>query len=145
MVLANSSIVKASKFSNVDLFWALKGGGSNFGIVTKFRFLPFPIHEVWGGDVVYPASSLDSAAQAFHDFLADPKYDDKAQIIMSFALIPDIGPTIVTNLFYAAPIDNPHAFTMFKSIKGQLSDDTSITSLEALANTTQARSPDGQQ
>ena len=49
VVLADSSIVNVSATSHPDLFWALKGGSSNFGIVTKFTLRTFPSKKVWAG------------------------------------------------------------------------------------------------
>ncbi|KAL3423073.1 FAD binding domain protein [Phlyctema vagabunda] len=49
VVLANGTIVTATKSQNTDLFWALKGGSSNFGIVTKFELTTFPSKKVWAG------------------------------------------------------------------------------------------------
>jgi FAD/FMN-containing dehydrogenase len=145
VVLATGQVVKASKSSNPDLFNALKGGGANLGVVTKFTFQTLPLSGVWGGDAVWASDSLDGVAQAFSSFLADPEYDDKAQVLMSFAHTADFGDTIVANLFYAAPVTNPPVYDGFASVPGQLLNDTAVTSLQTLSNTMQARSPDGQQ
>lgn len=49
VVLASGDIVTASATENTDLFWALKGGSSNFGIVTQFTLRTFSSPGVWGG------------------------------------------------------------------------------------------------
>lgn len=49
VVLASGQIVYANKTSNSDLFWALKGGSSNFGIVTRFDVQTYPSSRVWAG------------------------------------------------------------------------------------------------
>lgn len=49
VVLANGDIVRANKGNNSDLFWALKGGSSNFGIVTRFDMNTIPSKKVWAG------------------------------------------------------------------------------------------------
>jgi FAD/FMN-containing dehydrogenase len=49
VVLASGQIVTASATSNTDLFWALKGGSSNFGIVTSFKLRTFPSKKVFAG------------------------------------------------------------------------------------------------
>ena len=46
MVLADGSFVVASADENADLFWAIRGGGGNFGIVTSFLFEAHPVHTV---------------------------------------------------------------------------------------------------
>ena len=54
MVLANGKPVRANAQENPDLFWALRGGGGNFGVVTRYEFR---LHElapkVIGGDLIY--------------------------------------------------------------------------------------------
>ena len=49
VVLANGQIVYATKDTNSDLFWALKGGSSNFGIVTRFDMTTVPSKGIWAG------------------------------------------------------------------------------------------------
>jgi FAD/FMN-containing dehydrogenase len=52
IVLANGSILTANERENADLFWAVRGGGSNFGVVTTFTFRAFPqTNNVWSGMV----------------------------------------------------------------------------------------------
>src|SRR5438270_9789677 len=54
IVLANGSYVKASAAENPDLFWALQGGGGNFGVVVSFLFKLQPADTVYGGPILYP-------------------------------------------------------------------------------------------
>jgi FAD/FMN-containing dehydrogenase len=49
VVLANGEIVEATEKKNADLFWALKGGSSNFGVVTRFDMKTIPSKKVWAG------------------------------------------------------------------------------------------------
>lgn len=64
VVLANGQIVRASADENPDLFWAIRGGGGNFGVVSEFRFR---VHElarpVIGGDLVYPFADARAVLQ----------------------------------------------------------------------------------
>jgi hypothetical protein len=53
VVLADGSFVIASEESNPDLFWALRGGGGNFGVVTSFLFRAHPVHMVYAGPIFW--------------------------------------------------------------------------------------------
>lgn len=58
LVLANGSIVTASEEENPDLFWAIRGAGSSFGVVTEFTMKAFPQSDVFGGVLVLPMNNL---------------------------------------------------------------------------------------
>ena len=70
VVLANGSVVNASAKSKTDLWWALKGGSSNFGIVTKFIMTNVPVTQVYGGLAVYQPTSLDSYINVIANYMA---------------------------------------------------------------------------
>ncbi|KAF4584879.1 hypothetical protein EYR40_001704 [Pleurotus pulmonarius] len=56
IVLADGSIVNANESERSDLYWALKGGSTNYGIVTRFDMATFPLTEIWGGSLFYNAT-----------------------------------------------------------------------------------------
>ena len=60
VVTADGELVKTSAHENADIFWGLKGGGGNFGIVTSLEFVLYPITRVYGGNLFYP---LERAAE----------------------------------------------------------------------------------
>ena len=60
LVLADGSFVKANADENPDLFWAIRGGGGNFGVVTSFTFRLHPIDTVYAGPMLY---ELNDAAE----------------------------------------------------------------------------------
>jgi FAD/FMN-containing dehydrogenase len=72
VVLADGSAVVASEAENSDLFWGLRGGGGNFGVVTSFEFQAHPVGpEVMSGLIVHPFSDAREVLQAYRDFLKD--------------------------------------------------------------------------
>ncbi|EMD93385.1 hypothetical protein COCC4DRAFT_133347 [Bipolaris maydis ATCC 48331] len=70
VVLADGSIVTADQHNNTDLWRALKGGGNNFGIVTRFTVRTFPCMNVWSGFVYYSSWKHPEILSAFHSFVA---------------------------------------------------------------------------
>lgn len=59
VVLADGSVVQANRSSNPDLFWALKGGSSNFGLVTRFDIETIKSRKVWAGAHTVAAQYVD--------------------------------------------------------------------------------------
>jgi FAD/FMN-containing dehydrogenase len=79
VVTADGQFITASKDENPDLFWALRGGGGNFGIVTRFEFDLHPIGpEVFAGLIVFPFEEARSVLNAYREFL--PSLSDEASI-----------------------------------------------------------------
>lgn len=69
MVLADGSFVTANSEENSDLFWAIRGGGGNFGIVTTFTFQAHPVTKVFGGPTLWPIEKTNEIMKWYHDFL----------------------------------------------------------------------------
>jgi FAD/FMN-containing dehydrogenase len=57
MVTADGRQLHADKDTNPDLFWAIRGGGGNFGVVTRFKYRLHPVGQVYGGMLVLPATA----------------------------------------------------------------------------------------
>src|SRR3712207_4067718 len=75
VVLADGRLVKASEQEHEDLFWAIRGGGGNFGVVTSFLFRAHPVHTVYAGLTLW---HLDQAAEVmrwYADFISDAPED----------------------------------------------------------------------
>ena len=70
IVTASGEVLVASENEHADLFWAIRGGGGNFGIVTRFRYQAHPVDMVFGGAMVLPMSrevllgAIEAAASA---------------------------------------------------------------------------------
>jgi FAD/FMN-containing dehydrogenase len=71
VVTATGEVVRASATQQPDLFWALRGGGGNFGVVTHFEFRLHPVGpDLLSGLIVYPFSEAKSVLQRYRDFIA---------------------------------------------------------------------------
>jgi FAD/FMN-containing dehydrogenase len=68
VVLADGSLATCSEADNADLFWAIRGGGGNFGVVTSFEFRLHPIGDIVGGPVFYPLDA--GVVRAYRDVIA---------------------------------------------------------------------------
>lgn len=68
IILADGRFVRASPDEHTDLFWALRGGGGGFGIVTHFEFRLSPLQQVMAGVVVHPAAAARDVLRTFRDF-----------------------------------------------------------------------------
>ena len=75
MVLADGSICTASKDENQDLFWAIRGGGGNFGIVTSFLFKANPVHTIYGGPTFWPVEKTEEVLKWYRDFILNTDAD----------------------------------------------------------------------
>ncbi len=69
VVTADGELVACSEKSNEDLFWALRGGGGNFGVVTSFEFQLHPVAEIVGGPTFFPLEA--GVLQGFWEFMGD--------------------------------------------------------------------------
>ncbi len=69
VVLANGEVVRASGDEHPDLFWALRGGGGNFGVVTSFLFRLHEVGTVIGGPTFWPVEQAGEVLSAYRDFL----------------------------------------------------------------------------
>jgi hypothetical protein len=97
-----------------DIFFGLKGGLNNFGIVTNFNMRAVPQTQVYGGLLIYSPLQFDGLIQAMVNFQANNK-DPKAQIIGSFIIAP--GEFIfILIVFYDAPTAPNGTFDEFLAI-----------------------------
>jgi hypothetical protein len=75
VVLADGSAVTASEDENQDLFWALRGGGGNFGAVTSFLFRGNPVDTVLAGPMFWPLDQAEEVLRFYDELIADVPRD----------------------------------------------------------------------
>ncbi|KAL9018438.1 MAG: hypothetical protein Q9185_004281 [Variospora sp. 1 TL-2023] len=120
VVLANGHIVNVNLDKYPDLYWALRGGGNNFGIVTRMDLATFPQGQMLGGNSVYPLTANASIIAAYQRFVADLPSDPDAAIIVAFAYLQ--GQWIANNIYaYAKPVTKPPIFEEFFALQNMTS------------------------
>jgi len=75
IVLANGRFVKANSDENTDLFWAIRGGGGNFGVVTSFTFKLHAIDTVYGGPMLYDFNETTDVMKWYRSFITEAPDD----------------------------------------------------------------------
>jgi FAD/FMN-containing dehydrogenase len=86
VVLADGEVVRASAGQNEDLFWALRGGGGNFGVVTEFTFRLHPVGTVIAGPTFWDVSQSGEVLKAYRDFM--PNAPRELNGFFLFASVP---------------------------------------------------------
>ncbi|KAI1194519.1 putative FAD-binding oxidoreductase [Nemania serpens] len=115
IVLADGAIVNANRHSHADLWWALKGGANNFGIVTRFTLTTYPTGNVWGGYRVYTLDALPALFDALLQYQSVAVKDVYANLMMqAFPINATLG--VLLNLVYNKPVESPAAFAPFYDI-----------------------------
>jgi FAD/FMN-containing dehydrogenase len=95
MVLANGKFVIASAKENSDLFWAIRGGGGNFGVVTSFLFKAHPVHTQYAGPMLYELSETADVMKWYSKFIT--KAPKELNGFFAFLIVPP-GPPFPEHL-----------------------------------------------
>ncbi|CAL1714340.1 unnamed protein product [Somion occarium] len=135
LVLPDGTVTEVTQTSNPDLFFALKGGYNNFGIVTKFTFKAFPQGQVWGGLITITGDHLDkvnAATVKFGSEISDPK----AAILPTYNFVLG-APGMSLILFYDGPSPPAGIFDDFLAIP-HFTKDISTRSFLSLVKTAPA-------
>jgi FAD/FMN-containing dehydrogenase len=90
VVLADGQLVTASQTQHPDLFWALRGGGGNFGIVTSFLFRLHPVSTVIGGPTLWPVEATTEVLSWYREFM--PAQDEDLYGFFAVLTVPPGDP-----------------------------------------------------
>ena len=122
LVLADGSFVTAGPDENEDLYWAIRGGGGNFGVVTSFLFRSHPISTVYAGPMLWELEQATEVMQWYREF--SPSAPDDVNGFFAFLTVPP-GPPFPEHLHnkkmcgvvwcYTGPLDQ--AEEVFKPIR----------------------------
>ncbi|MHA6288254.1 FAD-binding oxidoreductase [Maricaulis sp. CAU 1757] len=98
VVTPAGQVLLASATQNPDLFWALRGGGGNFGVVTRLRYNSHPVSQVFGGYVVFDIAHAAQVIAAFGDMMRDAPRELTVELAM---LATARGPVLVAMVCFA--------------------------------------------
>jgi FAD/FMN-containing dehydrogenase len=90
VVLADGRLVRASESEHEDLFWALRGGGGNFGVVTSFTFQARPVSGIVGGPMLWPLEQAADVLAFYADFM--PNAPEELNGFFAFLTVPPAPP-----------------------------------------------------
>ncbi|KAH6850678.1 hypothetical protein B0I37DRAFT_372146 [Chaetomium sp. MPI-CAGE-AT-0009] len=110
MVLADGSIVNASETQKPDLFWAVRGAGAQFGIVTRFTSRAHPQGDVWGGPLLFTLDKVPELVAFANEFHNRGATDHNYALVFACAPPEYTTPVVITGLFYNGPATEAEQF-----------------------------------
>ncbi|KAL1597171.1 hypothetical protein SLS60_008753 [Paraconiothyrium brasiliense] len=141
VVTAAGAIITASPTSHADLYWSLRGGGNNFGIVTRFNLQMIPQGLMWGGSRLHTEAQSPAVIDAFYNLGVSSPNDIAAAQILSFVYVQNTK-LASADLQYAKPIANASIFSEYLAIP-TTSDTTSVRTLANLTMDFNNKNPNG--
>ena len=97
VVLADGTFAVASATQNTDLFWAIRGGGGNFGVVTSFLFKAYPVKMVCAGPMLWPLDQAAEVMKWYREFIVQAP--EEINGYFAFLTVPP-GPPFPENLHF---------------------------------------------
>lgn len=135
VVLASGDVVNANLTSNSDLFMALKGGSSNFGIVTRFDIKALATSDLWGGGIMNPATENVTSAvlSAMYSF-TESNHNDPFAAYGNIFTYGNNTNMIINSLVHTNATAHPEIFSEIESIMPQLDNSLRIITLSDLTS-----------
>lgn len=91
LVTNDGERVHASALENSDLFWGVRGGGGNFGVVTAIEFTLYPVAKIYGGEMIFPPELVADALRFFRDWVKTlPDSMTSSIVVMKLPTLPAV-------------------------------------------------------
>ena len=103
VVLASGTVLTASADENPDLFWGIRGGGGNFGVVTRFQYRLQKVGDLYAGLILHPRSEATEFLRMFAGFTT--KAPDELSTMAAFLSTPDGDPVVGVFCVYHGPAE----------------------------------------
>jgi FAD/FMN-containing dehydrogenase len=144
VVTADGQLLTANTEENEDLFWAIRGGSGNFGIVTSFKYQLHPVGTVLGGGLLYPEAKAHEALRFYHEFAST--CPDELSTLGSLGRAPDGSLVVGIALCYCGPLETAEeVLRPLRSFGPQLEDNVQPMPYRTLQGAFDAGFPSGQQ
>ncbi len=144
VVTADGQVVRASADENPDLFWALRGGGGNFGVVTRFEFQLHEVSTVLGGMLIYPISRARDVLRLYRDVTRTAP--DALTVFAAMMHTPDGVPVIALAMCYNGPVnDGERAIAAIRAFGSPIAGEVGPIPYTALQTMLDAGFPSGLQ
>ena len=103
VVTADGRLLRATEEENEDLFWGIRGGGGNFGVVTSFGYRLHPVGTVLAGGLSYPLSKAHEVLRFYHEFAS--RCPDELSTVASLGVTPEGAGVISVSVCYCGPLE----------------------------------------
>mgnify|MGYP005989012513 CR=1 FL=1 len=137
VVLSSGKIVTATKVNEPNLYWALRGGGgSNFGVVTKYVLEAFEQGDLWANNLIFPGVANATIIDTYSDYTLNqlPTDNEAHSYVVNTHIAQLGGYATLVSLFHSTPTEQiPPVFSSFQAIPGVLVNTTANQSVSALS------------
>jgi FAD/FMN-containing dehydrogenase len=121
LVTPGGELIQVSADENADLLWGLRGGGGNFGVVTRVDFRLHQLEQVVGGRLIYRGAGVREALLRYRDLVEGSPRDLSCQV--SLAIDESLVPILEIDPCYTGPDSDPEALRMLRSVPGLIQDE----------------------
>jgi FAD/FMN-containing dehydrogenase len=142
LVDAEGRVLTAHETEHPDLFWALKGGGGNFGVVTSFEFRAHPVATVLGGVLVWPRERAADLLRFYRDFMA--RAPEELTCYCGLVTAPDGAPVAIAAACWSGEIaEGEHALAPLRGFGPPVADMIQPMPFPAMQQALDPAFPDG--
>ena len=142
VLTAEGRLINASAAENADLFWALRGGGGNFGVVTAFQYRLHSVGPILGGLLILPFDRADRTVKFYDDFSATAP--DELGVVAVLGTLPDGTKAVVNIACYSGDVQSgEQALRPLRSFMTPIADQIQVMPYTAFQSIVENFNPRG--